>query len=95
MASKDQPALSTKLIHDLGRQNEFVVSDPRRLPYQPIMLYFRGMEKSGVDQPKTKGGATSFQYEFSLLSEGIKCATQGCKYCCGMKCVFVFLVFKH
>lgn len=80
MASKYQP-WSTMMTHDLlGRdQNEFIVSDPRRPPFEPIMLYFRGMEKTGSDT-KVKGGATSYQYEMSVLSDGIKCATQGCKY---------------
>lgn len=63
MASKHEPYFSTKMTHDLiGRQqNEFVVSDLRRLPYEPIVLYFRGMEKTGADT-KIKGGSTSYQY---------------------------------
>lgn len=42
------------------------------------MLYFRGMEKTSSDA-RMKGGAISWQFDLSRLSEGIKCATQGCK----------------
>lgn len=42
------------------------------------MLFFRGMESIGSDS-KPKGGIISFQFELSRLSEGVKCATQGCK----------------
>lgn len=71
------------MLHDLNSriQNEFVLSDTSRPPFEPIMLYFRGMERIGSDT-KIKGGATNFQiqYDISRLSAGIKCATQGCKY---------------
>lgn len=93
MASKHEPHWLTMMTHDLrGRdQNEFIVSDTKQQPFEPIMLYFRGMEKTGADT-KIKGGATSYQYDMSLLSDGIKCATQGCKYyCCGL---IVFYFFK-
>lgn len=81
MASKHQPYWSTMMANDLlGRdQNEFIVSDTKRPPFEPIMLYFRGMEKTGSES-KVKGGTASYQYDMSLLSDGIKCATQGCKY---------------
>lgn len=70
------------MTHDLlgPDHNEFIVSDAFRPSYEPIMLYFRGMEKTGADT-KVKGGTTNIQYQLSRLSTGIKCATQGCKYC--------------
>lgn len=36
------------------------------------------MESTGSDV-KPKGGIISFQFELSRLSDGVKCATQGCK----------------
>lgn len=61
-------------------QNEFIVSDFRtRLPFEPFILYFRGMELTGSDvKPKTS--VRSNQFDISRLSEGVKCALQGCKY---------------
>lgn len=80
MSSKVEPYWTSKMAYNLlGRdQNEFIVSDTIRPPFTPIMLYFRGMEKTGSES-KTKGGTNSFHYEFSRLTDGIKCATQGCK----------------
>lgn len=48
-----------------------------REPFEPLMLYFRGMEKTSSDA-RMKGGAISWVFDISRLSEGIKCATQGC-----------------
>lgn len=80
MASKSDPNWSSMVLHDLGRdQNEFIVSDTKRQPYQLIVLYFRSMEKT-YSETKVKGGTPNIQYEMSLLTDGIKCATQGCKY---------------
>lgn len=84
MASKHEPKFTSKVVildTNSRVQNEFVVSDTRQLPFEPIILYFRGMERVGSDT-KIKGGATNFQiqYDMSRLSTGIKCATQGCKY---------------
>lgn len=82
IASRHEPKFSTHMLHDLNSrvQNEFVVPDSGRPPFEPIMLYFRGMEQIGADA-KTKGGTTAFQiqYDMSRLSDGIRCATQGCK----------------
>lgn len=80
MASKHQPYWSTQMTHDLGREkNEFIVSDSVLSPFVPIMLYMRGLEKAGSEQTKNKIGQINYQYELSLLSDGVKCATQGRK----------------
>lgn len=69
-------------MHDQSQriQNEFVITDSTRPPFEPFMLYFRGMEKIGMDSKGGKNGAISWQFDMSRLSEGVKCATQGCKY---------------
>lgn len=80
MASKREPYWSPKTVFDQNTrvQNEFIVSVDRRPPFEPVMLFFRGMEKTGSDT-RMKGGAVNYSFEMSKLSEGIKCATQGCK----------------
>lgn len=81
MASKQPRTWTTSFdLKLLG--NEFIVMDKSRPPYTPIMLYLRGMERTGFDT-KSKGSINN-HYAMSMLSEGIKCATQGCKYCCDM-----------
>lgn len=88
MASKHDPYWSTSMAYDLGRdQNEFIVSNTKRPPYQLITVYFRGMEKTYAET-KIKGGTPNIQYELSLLSDGVKCATQGCKYCYDFYIIF-------
>lgn len=79
------------MTSDLGRdKNEFIVTDRDRPPFEPIRIFLRGMEKTGADT-KVKSGSTSYVYEMSLLSDGIKCATQGCKYeLCGMMFVSLY-----
>lgn len=81
MASKHTPEWSTVMVHDQSWriQNEFTISDTRQPPFTPFVIYFRGMEKTSSDTIM-KGGVKSWQFDLSRLSEGIKCATQGCKY---------------
>lgn len=57
-------------------QNEFTVSEK---PFEPVMVFFRGMEQTSSADTKGKG-IKSWHYDMSRLSQGIKCATQGCKY---------------
>lgn len=87
MASKYEPKWSTQFEYNL-LGNEFVVSDPMRAQFQPVMVYLRGMEKTGTDT-KYKGG-TNNHYLISVLSDGIKCATQGCKFRCDMTIFALF-----
>ncbi|XP_055300120.1 uncharacterized protein LOC129567349 [Sitodiplosis mosellana] len=80
IASKySEPQFFSNLLHDENRrvQNEFIISDSKRPPFEPLMLYFRGMEKTSSDTTRMKGGTISWQFDISRLSEGIKCATQG------------------
>lgn len=83
-ATKLNPAWNSKFITDdvIRIQNEFTIetkAKENRPPLAPFMLYFRGMEKTSADS-KHKAGFNSYSYDFSRLSEGIKCASQGCKY---------------
>lgn len=70
IASKQYPYWSTVFYQDpsLRVQNEFLVTKVPDL--QPVTLYFRGMELIGT---KNKG-APSTIFDYSRLSEGIKCA---------------------
>lgn len=79
-ASKYEPKWLSKSLYDLnGRiQNEFTVTKSERRPFEPFMLYFRGLEIVGSDV-KHKGGARSSNFEMSRLSQGIRCVIQGCK----------------
>lgn len=80
-ASKSEPQWLSNVLYDINQRirDEFVVPDMKRLPFEPFMLYFRGMEITGSDM-KHKGGAISYAFEMSRLSEGVKCALQGRKY---------------
>lgn len=80
MASKQEPNWQPGTVFDFYKriQDEFIISIGRRHPYEPIMIYFRGMLQTGSDT-RVKG-AVNYQFEQSRLSNGIKCATQGCEY---------------
>lgn len=73
----------SSILHDSNKriQDEFIVKGLKRLPFEPFMLYFRGMEPTGSDI-KHKSGVRSFQFDLSRLSDGVKCAFQGCKSSC-------------
>ncbi|XP_031623954.1 uncharacterized protein LOC116341177 [Contarinia nasturtii] len=76
-SKRSEPYWYSKVLHDENTrvQNTFTVTDKRRPPFEPVMVYFRGMER--ISSADTGGKVKSVIYDLSRLSEGVKCATQG------------------
>lgn len=78
IASNFSDVKSSFITGSSSLNNPVILKDMQVIPFVPFTIYLRTMETNGY-QKQIKGNSKTDTFDVSRLSEGIKCAMQGCK----------------